>query len=260
MPADPVIALRHATLGYAERAVVRDADLQIDRGDVVAVLGPNGSGKTTLVRGVLGLALVLGGQVELFGVPAPRFDQRWRIGYVPQRHTVGSAIPSTVWEVVSSGRLPRQRLLAWPTRADRRAVGAAIETVGLSADCSTPVGRLSGGQQRRVLIARALASEPEVLVMDEPTAGVDAANQAALADTLGALVQTGTTLVVVTHEIGPLQALVSRAVVVRDGRIGYDGPLTAELAGGHDPGGPHAHTDSPAPRGGFGLAGAGSAR
>ena len=252
---DPVIELRNATIGYAERAVVHEADLRIDRGDVVAVLGPNGSGKTTLVRGVLGLALVLGGQVELFGVPSSRFDQRWRIGYVPQRHTVGGPIPSTVQEVVASGRLPRQNLLAWPTRADRRAVAGAIETVGLSPQCSMQVGRLSGGQQRRVLIARALASEPEVLVMDEPTAGVDVASQQALAETLATLAGAGTTLVVVTHEIGPLQALLTRAVVVRDGRIGYDGPLTAELVAAHDPGGPHAHTDTPAPRGGFGLAG-----
>ena len=164
---EAVVRLRRAAVGYGERRVLDAVDFTLHRGEVVALVGPNGSGKTTLVRAVLGLSTVLEGEVELFGVPAARFGERWRIGYVPQRHTVGGAIPSTVEEVVASGRLPRRRLLSRGTPADRRAVADAIATVGLADPRRSPVAELSGGQQRRALIARALASEPEVVVMLE---------------------------------------------------------------------------------------------
>ncbi|HET9656815.1 MAG TPA: metal ABC transporter ATP-binding protein [Kineosporiaceae bacterium] len=220
--AGPLIELRHAAVGYDDRPTIRDVDLRIDRGEVVALVGPNGAGKTTLVRGILGLARVLDGELLLFGVPAQRFRERHRIGYVPQRHTVGGAIPSSVQEVVSSGRLARRPAWSRATATDRRAVDRAIETVGLGELRDCPVSILSGGQQRRTLIARALASEPEILVMDEPTAGVDAANQANLARTLADLVTAGMTLLVVTHEIGPLLPVLTRVVVVEAGRIAAD--------------------------------------
>jgi len=215
----PVVRLRGAAVGYGERRVLDGVDFTLHRGEVVALVGPNGSGKTTLVRAVLGLATVLEGEIELFGTPAARFGDRWRIGYVPQRHTVGGAIPSTVEEVVASGRLPRRRLLSRGTAADRKAVTDAIATVGLTDQRRSPVAELSGGQQRRALIARALASEPEVLVMDEPTAGVDAENQLSLARTLGVLVGQGLTLLVVTHDVAPLHDLLTRVVPLRDGRV-----------------------------------------
>jgi zinc transport system ATP-binding protein len=227
----------------------------VHRGEVIAVLGPNGAGKSTLVRGILGLARVSEGSVELFGTPAGRFRDRWRIGYVPQRHTVAAGVPATVREVVGSGRLPRVRRLRPMTRADREAVDAAIATVGLRGLERVPVSTLSGGQQRRLLIARALAADPEVLVMDEPTAGVDATSQEALAATMRDLVEGGTTILLVTHELGVVASLITRVVEVRDGRITYDGPpLPAPAAStpGGDPVDPHAHgTPPPLPR--FGL-------
>ncbi len=260
----PVVRLRRAAVGYGDRAVVRDTDLTVARGEVVALVGPNGSGKTTLVRGLLGLADVLAGEVELFGTPSRTFRERWRIGYVPQRHTVGGAVPSTVEEVVASGRLPRRRLFSRTTADDRRATSEAIATVGLTDRRKAPVSTLSGGQQRRVLIARALASEPEVLVMDEPTAGVDAASQESLTRTLARLVAQGLTLVIVTHEVAPLLQILTRVVVLADGRIVRDEPIEQALAvpglvtsldaaheAGHDP----AHA-APAPQG---PAGAGPA-
>ncbi len=229
--AEAVVTLRRVTVGYGDRPVLRDVDLVLRRGEVMALVGPNGSGKTTLVRGVLGLARVLSGEIELLGVPSSRFRERWRVGYVPQRHTVGGAIPSTVEEVVASGRLPRKRLVSRRTAADRDAVAGALGTVGLLDQRRAPVSTLSGGQQRRVLIARALAGEPEVLVMDEPTAGVDAASQGALARTLTRLVEHGLTLLVVTHETAPLRGLFTREVTVQGGRITRDralGPGTPE--------------------------------
>ncbi len=227
---EAVVELRHASVGYGGRPVVRDVDLRVDRGEVVALVGPNGSGKTTVVRGVLGLAPVGPGDVLLFGVPAAQFRERWRIGYVPQRHTVVGAVPSTVEEVVASGRLPRKRWFAPTTREDRRAVGQAIDVVGLGDRHRAPVSTLSGGQQRRVLIARALAAEPEVLVMDEPTAGVDAASSESLTRTLARLVDDGLTLLVVTHDVAPLAPILTRVVAVSDGRVVGDEPAAVALS------------------------------
>ena len=223
--AAPVVRLRNVTVGYGERAVVRDADLTVTDGEVVAVLGANGSGKTTLVRGLLGLADVMHGDVELHGRPIGGRRDRARIGYVPQRHTVGGAVPSTVREVVASGRLARLGLLARPRATDRAAVQAAIDAVQLTDLADADVAELSGGQQRRTLIARALAAQPDILVMDEPTAGVDQASQEALAATIRTLAHRGVPMLVVTHEVGPLIDVVTRAIVVSDGEIRYDGPL-----------------------------------
>jgi zinc transport system ATP-binding protein len=216
--------MRGVAIGYGDRPAVRDVDFALDAGEVVVLLGPNGAGKSTVVRGMLGLSRLMAGELELFGVPAADFRQRYRLGYVPQRHTIVGGVPSTVREVVSSGRLARKRLFAPMRAADRAVVAAAIDLVGLAERADVSVGKLSGGQQRRVLIARALAAEPDVLVMDEPTAGVDAANQEILAATLGQLVAGGSTLLLVAHELGPLEPLIQRVVVMRDGRVVYDGP------------------------------------
>jgi zinc transport system ATP-binding protein len=211
-----VIALRGATFGYDDVPAVIGVDLTVEAGEVVALIGPNGSGKSTLVRGLLGLVPRLDGSVETVG--------RRRIGYVPQRHTVGGTIPSTVDEVVSSGRLVHRPWWAPAGAQDRAAVAEAIAAVGLSDRTRTPVSHLSGGQQRRVLIARALAGRPEVMIMDEPTAGVDAANQAALTRTLRSLVGGGLTLIVVTHEITSLRPVLTRVVAMDGGKLVSDAP------------------------------------
>ena len=245
-PADggPVARLRHASIGYGGVPVVRDLDLDLYAGEVVAVLGANGSGKSTLVKGLLGLAQLHGGSIELFGVPASRFRDRSRLGYVPQRHTVGGPVPATVHEVVASGRLPHLGVTGRLRAADRDAVDRAIETVGLADRAGSSVAELSGGQQRRVLIARALASEPDVLVLDEPTAGVDMSHQRALTATLMTLAQRAVTMLVVSHEIGPMVPIITRAVVMAEGRARYDGPLLPQMVGASDgllDQGAHAH-------------------
>lgn len=222
---DVVLEFDHASIGYGDRTIVQEVSLRIARGEVVALVGPNGSGKTTMVRGLLGLAPVLQGEIRLFGTRAAHLHQRWRLGYVPQRHTIAGAIPSTVEEVVSSGRLARRAW--WRVRAtsqDRGQIRRAIEEVGLGEHRRAPVSTLSGGQQRRVLIARALAADPEVLVMDEPTAGVDAASSEALTRTLGRLLERGLTMLVVTHDVRPLAPILTRVVSVEDGRVAADRP------------------------------------
>lgn len=223
----PAVTMRSAAFGYAERVVVSGVSLEIAPGEVVAVLGPNGSGKSTLVKGLLGLSEHLAGSVELFGTPRERLADRTRVGYVPQRHTLASSVTATAEEIVAIGRVPHHPWWApWRalSRADRAIVADAVATVGLSDYARHDVSTMSGGQQRRILIARALAARPELFVLDEPTAGVDAGNQRVLATVLQRLVARGATLVVVTHELAALADLVTRAVVVRDGRVCYDGP------------------------------------
>jgi zinc transport system ATP-binding protein len=241
--AQPAVRLRDASIGYGDVPIVAHVDLTVRRGEAVAILGSNGSGKTTLARGLLGLAQVLGGEIELLGAPVGRLRERGRVGYVPQRHTVSGAVPATVREVVAVGRLARLGLFRRLGAADRAAVGEAVAAVGLADRMEEPVASLSGGQQRRVLVARALAAQPELLIMDEPTAGVDAASQDALAEVLTRVSATGTTLLVVTHETGPLSDVLTRAVVVDHGRIRYDGPLAG--IGPADGGGRHDHCGPP---------------
>ena len=229
-----VLELQRVSIGYADVPVVRDVSLRVQPGEVVAVIGANGSGKTTLLRGVLGLAPVLAGQVSLFGTPAAQLRERARVGYVPQRLGAGGGIPGTVRELVASGRLARRGPLRRAGRADRDAVERAIAAVNLAERAGTSLGTLSGGQQRRALIARGLAAEPDLLLMDEPVAGVDRASQQILAGTVATLAQLDVTLVIVTHEAGPLLPVLTRAVLMHDGTVGYDGPVRPGMLGSPD--------------------------
>lgn len=223
------------------RLVLRGVDLTVRAGEVVAVMGANGSGKSTLVRALLGLTPLSGGRTLLYGTPPARFREWWRIGYVPQRLAVGGGVPATVREVVTSGRIARQSRFRRTGATDRRAVAEALEAVRLTDRAGDPVQALSGGQQQRVLIARALAGEPDTFVMDEPTAGVDAATQRLLADTLAGLVAAGKTVVLVLHEAGPLEPLITRGVVVREGLIVHDGPPPQPEGECARPGHEHVH-------------------
>lgn len=219
----PAVELGSAAFGYGGKPVVTDADLTIGRGEVVAVLGPNGSGKTTLVKGLLGLSEHLSGTVEVLGTPLARLRDRTRIGYVPQRHTVTGGVGATVSEVVDTGLLASRPWWRPANRSERERVADAVETAGLSDRARFDVATLSGGQQRRVLIARALVSRPEIVIMDEPTAGVDRASQAVLAEVLHRLADEGTTMIVVTHELAALHGIVDRIVEVDAGHLTFDG-------------------------------------
>ena len=231
-----------ASYGHGHGTVLHGVDLDVGAGEIVAVLGANGSGKSTLVKAVVGLVPLTAGTVQLFGEPLQRFRSWRRIGYVPQRVTATAGVPATVGEVVASGRLARMSLFGRLSRRDRAAIGAALEMVGLAHREHSGIERLSGGQQQRVLIARALASEPDLLVMDEPTAGVDLPSQQVLAHTLAALRERGVSVLLVAHELGPLLPIVDQAVVLRGGHVQYAGPLTDQLTAAVEADHVHAHT------------------
>lgn len=236
----PVISLRGATASLGSRPVLRGIDLSVRRGEVVALLGANGSGKSTAVRAIVGQVPLTGGELELFGTPRRRFRDWSRVGYVPQRTTAAGGVPATVREVVSAGRLARTRL-GPVRRADREAVRKALELVGMADRIKDSVNALSGGQHQRVLIARALAVEPELLIMDEPMAGVDLTSQQVLAKALRAEVARGATVLLVLHELGPLEPLIDRAVVLRDGCVVHDGPPPKAVGQHALPGHDHVH-------------------
>ncbi|MFL6160394.1 MAG: metal ABC transporter ATP-binding protein [Marmoricola sp.] len=219
-----ILEIDGGAVTLAGRPILRGIDLTVAAGDVVALLGANGSGKSTLVKAITGLLPLSAGTARLFGQPVDHFAQWPRLGYVPQRSTIAQGVPSTVAEVVAAGRLSRRRPFLPARAADRRAVRDALETVGLADRAQHPVSTLSGGQQQRVLIARTLAGEPELLVLDEPNAGVDLISQQAIADTLERSARAGATILVVLHELGAFAPFIDRAVVLREGRISYDGP------------------------------------
>ena len=178
------VVLREGAVAIDGRPVLRGLNLEVRTGDFLALMGANGSGKSTLVRALTGLLPLTGGTLELYGTPIDHFEDWSRLGYVPQRAGAGSGVPTSVWEIVASGRLGRRRLFRPLSRVDRVAIADALDVVGLAHRAKDGIHRLSGGQQQRVLIARALAGEPEMLLLDEPTAGVDLTNQRALAATL----------------------------------------------------------------------------
>jgi zinc transport system ATP-binding protein len=234
------VSLDHVWFAYAGGPdVLHDVTLHVAPGEFVAVAGPNGGGKTTLMRLILGLEEPRAGTVRLDGVDAVSYKPRHAISYLAQRAQLGIEAPISVQEVVESGRVPANGLLGRFDERDRALVTAAIERVGLGEYARTPLQRLSGGQQQRALIAKALAAEPELLVLDEPTTGVDVEAQEALAELLSELHrETKATILYVSHEFGAVERLVERVVLVRR-TIVYDGPPSALPSTWHDPS--HAH-------------------
>lgn len=208
--------------------VLRDVSISVAAGEAVALLGGNGSGKSTLIRALLGLVPHQEGTVDLFGQSLETFRDWSRIGYVPQHSSVAVANAS-VWEVAASGRLAHRRPFQWLGRQDRDALHRALDLVGLSARAHWPFSALSGGQKQRVLIARALATHPDLLVMDEPLAGVDLHSQQGIAELLSRLGDEGLALLVVLHELGPMGTVLHRSITLCDGLV-----VEAEPTGAHE--------------------------
>lgn len=222
---DPVLEVSDLSVVLGGLPVLRGIWMSVRAGEAIALLGGNGSGKSTLVRSVLGLLPIARGSVRLFGEPQHGF-RRWSlVGYVPQRSTAPSS-GATVAEIVSSGRLALRKPFLPRSTRDRAAVRHALDLVGMADRSRSDVRELSGGQQQRVLIARALAGEPELLILDEPTAGVDMEHQEVVAGVISARVNAGLAVVVVLHEVGPLTPLIDRGVVLREGRVVGQGPLS----------------------------------
>ncbi len=223
-----LLEARGVDFGYGRGRVLRDVSLRLVSGEFVALVGPNGSGKSTLLKVLLGSLRPDRGTATLFGESPSRFRERWRVGYVPQHPAIASEVPATVREIVESGRLSRRGWWRRPDGADGAAVDHAIDSVGLAELSSRPIGELSGGQQQRAFIARAFASEPDLLVLDEPIAGVDAESQRRFRDSITHLIEHHAAgVLLVSHELSAVADEVDRVIVLK-GRVLFDGP-PAEL-------------------------------
>ena len=217
-----VVTVEGATFAYDDVPVLEDVTLDVPEGAFLGVVGPNGSGKSTLLELVLGLRRPDSGSVRLFGEPAHEFAQGERIGYVAQSATTTIRdIPVTVREVVTMGRYPH-RLVGALSAADREVVDAAMEQVGIEDLADRRLTRLSGGQRQRAFIARALAGEADLLVLDEPTVGVDSESREAFYDLVHDLNDEGLTVLLVEHDIGVVTTYATE-IACLNRRLYFDG-------------------------------------
>lgn len=202
--AEPVLVLDQVSFRYGHRLVLENINLTVLPGDFLGIVGPNGSGKSTLLKTILRLLRPSEGQISLFGIKQENFHQWTKIGYVPQNATAfHHGFPATVQEVVLSGLTASLGLFKRPGTAEHHRVVEALEQVGVADLRNRIIGELSGGQQQRVLIAKALVSRPALLILDEPTVGVDLAAQEQFYNLLVTLrKEEGMTLILVSHDIG----------------------------------------------------------
>jgi zinc transport system ATP-binding protein len=221
----PTIQLDRVRVIFQELLVLEDVSLSVSPGEFLAVIGPNGAGKTTLLKVILGLVRPASGEVRVFGkTPWELNGERWRIGYVPQILSVDLNFPVRASEVVLMGRYGRIGLLHHPSADDRAAARQAMERVGIADLAHRPIARLSGGQRQRVFLARALANEPDLLLLDEPTTGVDVAATESLYELLRGLHEDGITILVVSHDVGVVASYVDGVACVNRRLVAHGRP------------------------------------
>jgi zinc transport system ATP-binding protein len=225
----PVISGDGLAFAYGATPVLDGVTFAVEPGEFVALVGPNGSGKSTLLRLLVGLLRPDSGTARLFERDPLDGRERARLGYVPQRPTLGADLAATVDDVVRAGRLARSGWLGRRRRGDDEPVERALAAVDLLELRHQRVSRLSGGQQQRAFIARALAGEPDLLVLDEPVAGVDVDSQRHFRESLVSLVrERGAAVLLVSHELGAVADVLDRVLVLK-GTVRFDG-TPAELA------------------------------
>lgn len=223
MPVE-VVKTEKLTCGYSAGPVLDDVSISVSAGDYVGIAGPNGSGKSTLVRALLGLNTINSGTAMLFGDPVRRFNQWGRIGYLPQHVKLfNRTFPATVAETVGLGLLSLKRFPRRLTRQDRHKVHAVLDELGICNLASQLIGELSGGQQQRALLARALVNDPELLVLDEPTAALDPETRERFYRLVGDINRTRkVTVLLVTHDMGTIGLYASKLLYL-DKRVLFYG-------------------------------------
>ena len=232
--ADPVPALevRGVWAGYNHQPALEDITFQVAQGDMLGIIGPNGSGKSTLLKSVLGLVEPWRGEVTVLGQSGTQ--NRRRIGYMPQIEQVDWDFPVTVGDVALMGRYARRGLFRRTTKEDKEAAASALDRVGMHELRQKLIGELSGGQRRRVLLARALANAPDLLLLDEPMAGLDATAQHQLLDIFEDLRADGATIVLSTHDLSCVSGRCDKAACLNRRLIAFGPPeeiLTEDILG-----------------------------
>lgn len=215
----PALRLDRLTAGYPELAepVIRDVSLSLPAGVRAALVGPNGSGKSTLLKTIAGLLRPLAGTIQIYGLPIGACHHR--VAYLPQRSEVDWGFPVTVARMVLAGRYVHLGWLRRPTQADHARVRTVLEQLGLAHLADRQIGQLSGGQQQRALLARALVQEADLLLLDEPLTGVDAASRRIIAATLDTLHRQGKTALIATHHLERLHEEFDVVFTLDEGRL-----------------------------------------
>jgi manganese/iron transport system ATP-binding protein len=224
---DAALRFEQATLAYGRVRAVEGVDGTVRPGEAVAVVGPNGAGKSTLLKGVLGLVPVVGGRIEVLGRSPAR--ARREVAYVPQADTLDADFPVTAGQVVLMGRYREVGWVRRPGAADRRIAADALAAVGLADRAGARFGTLSGGQRQRVLLARAIAQQPRLLLLDEPFNGVDAVSQEALLAALAERRAGGAAVLVSTHDLALAQELCGQVILLNRRQVAF-GPTAGTLA------------------------------
>jgi len=235
------VRARDLTVRYDGVLALDRVNLTLDEGQALGIVGPNGSGKSTLLKAVAGLIAPAGGSIHVFD-GAPRSQPPGSIAYVPQVEAVDWSFPANVYDVVAMGRFPRMRALSPFSKHDREVVDAALEALHIGDLRNRHISQLSGGQQQRAFIARAIAQEPRLLLLDEPTTGVDAATEEALREFVRGLVAHGMPVLMTTHDLERATEWFDRLMVV-DRRVLAEGaPATVLESGAYAGIREHAHT------------------
>ncbi len=208
---NPLIDFRNVTLGYHKKIILHNLSFSIYDGDYFGLVGPNGSGKTTILRAILGIIKPINGEI----LHRQTNGSLLHYGYVPQRETIDFVLPYTVQEVVMMGRYKKIGLLRYPKKDDKKIVLTSLQHVGIEHLQSHPFRELSGGQKQRTLIARALASEPDILILDEPTNGMDLSSRSTILELIRHLHQeTSITIIMVSHLLDDVANYVKRIMIV----------------------------------------------
>jgi ABC-type Mn2+/Zn2+ transport system ATPase subunit len=222
----PAVELAGVGVAYGPVPALENIDGAVAAGEAVALIGPNGAGKSTLIKAILGLVPLAAGRITVLGERPAR--ARRHVAYVPQADTLDPDFPISVGHVVMMGRYRRIGWLRRPAPADKHAAGDALERVGLAALARRRFGTLSGGQRQRVLLARAIAAEPRVLLLDEPFNGVDAVSEQALLDAIAALKAAGAAVLLATHDLALAHLACEEVCLLNRRQYGF-GPTAATL-------------------------------
>lgn len=246
----PYIKLDNVSFSYGDISILENLSFSVNKGEYLGIIGPNGGGKTTLIKIILGLLHPTSGTVTLFGIDRHDFKEKYRIGYVPQRVMQADRdFPATVFEVVRTGRIARLGFFQKFTKKDTEAIEKAMDIAGIAKYRDTLVGNLSGGERQRVFIARALASEPEVLILDEPTVGVDISAQKSFYDFLASLNRDhNLTIIFISHDIDVVSQEAKTVLCLNHNMVCHGLPqnlldehILKRLYGDHSKRVPHVH-------------------
>jgi manganese/zinc/iron transport system ATP- binding protein len=219
MQGTPIIEIKNLTVSYHRKPAVRSVNLKLKERGIIGIIGPNGAGKSTLLKAILNLVPIEHGSVSVFGESIDKV--RHKISYVPQKEIIDWDFPVTVYDVVMMGRYAHLGVIQRPRNRDREIVDSAIDKIGMSDYRNRQIGNLSGGQQQRVFLARALAQESDILLLDEPFVGVDAATEQAIIELMYTLNKEGKMVIVVNHDLGKVQEYFQYLIMINQWLIAY---------------------------------------